>query len=178
MSEAPFPMLVPLDAISASLLDEMYRVERPSLLRRIARRTGVDCAEDMMHQVFVRLARRGGAVAEIEAPTAFLAEAARNAVRDQARTAHRQHADSHIPLHEVEIAGSDPVSHLEARDRLRRLEDALGRLKPMTRNVFLARRLDGYSYAEIAERTGLSMRTVEKQMSRAIQQLARHMREP
>lgn len=48
----------------------------------------------------------------------------------------------------------------------------------MTRNVFLARRLDGYSYVEIAERTGLSVRAVEKQMSRAIQQLAKHMREP
>lgn len=178
MSEAPFPVLVQLDATSASLIDEMYRAERPSLLRRIARRTGLDSAEDMMHQVFVRLAGRGSAVAEIEAPAAFLAEAARNAVRDQARTAHRQHADSHVPLHQVEIAGSDPVRHLEARDRLRRLERALDRLKPMTRNVFLARRLDGYSYVEIAERTGLSVRAVEKQMSRAIQQLAKHMREP
>lgn len=178
MSEVPFPVLVPLDAISASQIDEMYRAERPSLLRRIARRTGIDSAEDMMHQVFVRLAGRGGAVAEIEAPSAFLAEAARNAARDQARSAHRHHSDSHVPLHEVEVAGNDPIRHLEARDRLRRLEGALDRLKPMTRNVFLARRLDGYSYAEIAERTGLSVRAVEKQMSRAMQQLARHMREP
>ncbi|MFT2658027.1 RNA polymerase sigma factor, partial [Escherichia coli] len=61
---------------------------------------------------------------------------------------------------------------------MRRLERALDRLKPLTRNVFLARRLDGYSYVEIAERTGLSVRAVEKQMSRAIQQLAKHMREP
>lgn len=178
MSEPSLPVLVQLDAISASLIDEMYRAERPSLLRRIARRTGLDSAEDMMHQVFVRLAGRGSAVAEIEVPAAFLTEAARNAIRDQARITRRQHADSHVPLHQVEIAGEDPVRHLEARDRLRRLERALDRLKPMTRNVFLARRLDGYSYAEIAERTGLSVRAVEKQMSRAIQQLAKHMREP
>ncbi len=178
MSEAPFPVLLPLDAISASLIDEMYRAERPSLLRRIAKRTGIDSAEDMLHQVFVRLAGRGMAVADIDAPTAFLSEASRNAARDQARAAHRQSADSHVSLDEMDIAGSDPVRHLEARDRLRRLERALDRLKPMTRNVFLARRLDGYSYAEIAERTGLSVRAVEKQMSRAIQQLAGHMREP
>lgn len=178
MSEAPFPVLLPLDAISASLIDEMYRAERPSLLRRIARRTGIDSAEDMLHQVFVRMAGRGTDVAEIEAPTAFLAEASRNAVRDQVRAAQRQSADSHVSIDDIDIAGTDPVRHLEARDRLRRLERALDRLKPMTRNVFLARRLDGYSYAEIAERTGLSVRAVEKQMSRAIQQLARHMREP
>lgn len=178
MSEAPFPVLLPLDAISASLIDDMYRAERPSLLRRSARRTGIDSAEDILHQVFVRLAGRGKAVAEIEAPTAFLAEASRNAVRDQARAAQRQCTDSHVSIDDIDIAGTDPVRHLEARDRLRRLERALDRLKPMTRNVFLARRLDGYSYAEIAERTGLSVRAVEKQMSRAIQQLARHMREP
>ncbi|MFX9661171.1 sigma-70 region 4 domain-containing protein, partial [Acinetobacter baumannii] len=76
------------------------------------------------------------------------------------------------------IAGSDPVRHLEARDRLRRRERALDRLKPRTRTGFRARRLAGYSYVEIAERTGLSVRAVEKQMSRAIQQLAKHMREP
>ena len=57
MSEAPFPVLVQLDAISASLIDEMYRAERPSLLRRIARRTGLDTAEDMMQQVFVQIGR-------------------------------------------------------------------------------------------------------------------------
>ena len=51
------------------------------------------------------------------------------------------------------------------------------RLKPLTRQIFLACRLDGYSYAEIAEQTGLSIRGVEKQMSRAIKQLGRHLRD-
>jgi RNA polymerase sigma-70 factor (ECF subfamily) len=49
-------------------------------------------------------------------------------------------------------------------------------LKPLTREIFLACRLDGYSYAEIAQRTGLSVRGVEKQMSRAIKKLGQHLR--
>ena len=61
-------------------------------------------------------------------------------------------------------------------DRLARLEQAVLRLKPLTRQIFLACRLDGYSYVEIAEQTGLSVRGVEKQMSRAIKQLGRHLR--
>ncbi len=74
------------------------------------------------------------------------------------------------------MASGDPVAALEARDRLARIEEAVLRLKPLTREIFLACRLDGYSYAEIAERTGLSVRGVEKQMSRAIKQLGRHLR--
>ncbi|WP_225008099.1 RNA polymerase sigma factor [Novosphingobium percolationis] len=165
----------PLDGLAARRLDVMYRAERPSLLRRLARRAGIDQAEDIVQQVFVRLAGRRETIAQIEAPAGYLAEAARNALRDDHRAATRRSTSAHVSLDDVTLPGPDPVSHLEARDRLARLERALGRLKPLTRNVFLARRLDGYSYAEIAEQTGLSVRAVEKQMSRAIQQLARHL---
>ena len=43
----------------------------------------------------------------------------------------------------------------------------------MTREIFLARRVDGLSYAEIAELTGLSERQVERHMARAISRLVR-----
>ena len=39
----------------------------------------------------------------------------------------------------------------------------------------MAHRLDGFSYAEIAEHTGMSVKGVEKQMSRAIVELRRLM---
>ena len=58
-------------------------------------------------------------------------------------------------------------------ERLERLEQAVGRLPLMTREIFLARRVDGLSYAEIAELTGLSERQVERQMARAIARLVR-----
>ena len=111
----------------------------------------------------------------MDVPSRYLGEAVRNLERDEARAAVRRSQRSHVQIDDIELAGSDPISHLEARDRLARIEVGLGRLKPLTRNVFLARRLDGYSYAEIAEQTGLSVRGVEKQMSRAIKQLARHL---
>jgi RNA polymerase sigma-70 factor (ECF subfamily) len=68
-----------------------------------------------------------------------------------------------------------PFAELEHRDTLRRLEAAMLRLKPKTREIFLAKRLDGMSYAEIAERTGLSVKGVEKHMSKAIAMLDRAM---
>jgi len=62
---------------------------------------------------------------------------------------------------------------MEQRDTLRRIERAVEKLKPRTREIFLAHRVDGLSYAEIAERTGLSIKGVEKQMSKAIAKIDR-----
>lgn len=56
---------------------------------------------------------------------------------------------------------------------LRRLEAIMLKLKPRTRAIFIAHRIDGLSYAEIAERTGLSVKGVEKQMSKAIAHIDR-----
>ncbi|WP_374414984.1 RNA polymerase sigma factor [Novosphingobium colocasiae] len=156
----------------------MYRAERPRLLRFLDRRASDDGAEDIVQQVFTRLVARAqtDAVA-ITSPGAYLREATRNLLRDHARTAVRNHPSKHVSIDDVEIASGDPVAALEARDRLARIENAVLRLKPLTRQIFLACRLDGYSYAEIAEQTGLSVRGVEKQMSRAIRQLGRHLRD-
>ena len=56
---------------------------------------------------------------------------------------------------------------------MRRLEQAIGKLKSKTREIFLAQRIEGLSYAEIAARTGLSVKGVEKQMSKAIAKIDR-----
>ena len=42
------------------------------------------------------------------------------------------------------------------------------RLNLRTREIFLAKRLDGMSYSEIASRTGLSVRQVERHMAKAL----------
>ena len=52
------------------------------------------------------------------------------------------------------------------------------RLRPKTREIFMAHRIDGMTYAEIAERTGLTVKGVETQMSRALAQLDRMLNRP
>jgi sigma-70-like protein len=60
----------------------------------------------------------------------------------------------------------------------RRLERAMRRVPPTTREVFLAHRLDDMSYSEIAEHTGLSARDIERHMTRAIIAIDRSLNEP
>jgi RNA polymerase sigma-70 factor (ECF subfamily) len=44
-----------------------------------------------------------------------------------------------------------------------------------TREIFLAHRLDDLSYQEIADRTGLTVRQVERHMAKAIYRLCREL---
>lgn len=56
-------------------------------------------------------------------------------------------------------------------ETLRRVEYAIMSMHSTTREIFLAHRLDNESYANIASKTGLSVRHVEFQMAMAIRQL-------
>jgi RNA polymerase sigma-70 factor (ECF subfamily) len=67
------------------------------------------------------------------------------------------------------------MSDLADSELMRRLEAAVATLPPKQREIFLAHRLDDLSYAEIASRTGLSVRQVERQMARAIYKLCKQM---
>ena len=51
---------------------------------------------------------------------------------------------------------------------LQRMEQAILKLPPKTRDIFIAHRVHGLSYGEIAARTGLSIRQVQQHMAKAI----------
>jgi RNA polymerase sigma-70 factor (ECF subfamily) len=59
-----------------------------------------------------------------------------------------------------------------ARDALRRVMDALERLPPRSRDVVVARQLDGLSRRQIAERMGISEETVKWHLATGMNALA------
>jgi RNA polymerase sigma-70 factor (ECF subfamily) len=157
-------------------LDTLYRAQRPSLLRFFTRsRASPADAEDLTQEAFLRLARAGSAGAAVAQPGAYLRQIGRNLVRDSARASATRLVSIDSDATDTAISEEDELCRLEARDSLRRIEAAMLRLKPRTREIFLAHRLDGMSYAQIAEQTGLSVKGVEKQMTKAIAQIRRAM---
>lgn len=58
----------------------------------------------------------------------------------------------------------------------RRVEEAVGNLPRIQREIFMAHALDRMSYDEIAAQTGLSVRRVERHMARAISKLTKQLR--
>jgi len=158
-------------------LDDLYRVHGPRLLRYFSRRADRQDAGDLVHESFVRFANSDACRERaIECPEAYLNQIATNLLRDRAKSAVQRSLASHVAADEVPLAGPDLVAALEARDKLNRLQTALMRLKPKTRAIFLAHRLDGLSYKQIAERSGLSVKGVEWHMTKAIDHLDRVLR--
>jgi RNA polymerase sigma-70 factor (ECF subfamily) len=157
-------------------IDCLYRSHRDKLVRFAMRHTQPDRAPDVVQQLFVRLAARGQVnPLEVEAPYAYLRQATINLIRTEARYDRRRCASLHVCSDDVPIADVDGVASTEARDMLARLEAIMAELAPRTREIFLAHRFDGFTYGEIAVRTGLSVKTVEKHMSRAIGHVTRRL---
>lgn len=126
-------------------LETLYREESPRLLRSLARRTASrDDARDLVHDIFCRIARLGAAgPLRLDRPQAYLGRIATNLLRDRAKQASRRMSASHVPADEGTLPGLDQQRLLESRDMLTRVEAAMLKLRPKTREIFMAHRIDG-----------------------------------
>lgn len=159
---------------AGATVERIFRAEKSGLVRFVTGRSRHGDAEDIVQQAFERFFARGNAD-QIENPGAYLRQTAINLMHNDYHRAKRRPASEIPDENSPHLAGHDPVLGLEARDRLRRLEEAVEKLRPLTRQIFLARRVYGYSLAEICKQTGLSQKGVEKHMGIAIKKLGRHL---
>lgn len=153
-------------------IERIYRDEAPRLARFFARRVPADDVRDFVQETFRRLIGH-----RPDRPAAFLTRMAANLVTERRRQAGRRSDALHDAYEDAALAGPDPLRHLEARDAIARIDAALATLKPKTRNIFLLRRVEGMSYAEIAEAYGMSVKGVEKQFAKAMLHVRRHVGE-
>ena len=144
----------------------MSRV-RAALMRR--GRTMHD-ADDLVQEAWVRLACYESEQ-RVDKPEAFLMRTALNLSIDSHRM--RVNHGEEVLLEEVVLIDATPTTEavVLARERVARLSVCLGRLSEKTRDIFLAHRIDGMSYQQIAQRHQLSISTVEKHIAKATLQI-------
>ena len=76
-----------------------------------------------------------------------------------------------MPLLEPELDDFGTEAHLSAREELRRTQQALAQLPPRCREVVWLRKVEGLTTRETAERLGVSLDTVEKQITQGMRAL-------
>lgn len=139
-------------------------------LRAVLRRKGRsrEDAEDLVQDALLKYALHKGQ-APVRDPEAFIARTAFNQAIDEARRARRA-PFSPSPLEAFDLVDPTPSAEDQAAARAGfvRLEEGLAALGCQTRDIVLAQRLDGLSYAEIAKRHGLSISAVEKRLARGM----------
>jgi RNA polymerase sigma-70 factor (ECF subfamily) len=150
----------------------LYRTTLAPLRRYLGRMLGnASEAQDVAHDAYMRVypkvqdesARNPEAVLYTTARRLALNKIKRRGVAPfSAREANPDTAPSPSP---------GVVQQVIARQELQQLEVALGQLPPGCRTVLLLRKIELLSHAEIAERLGISISTVEKQHARALRLL-------
>ena len=118
-----------------------------------------DNAKDIVHETFLRLWMKLDAVEEAKCRS-YLLTTAYNLIVDRSRR--RKYVTRYDGGHENILVVHQPNAGVkEVIDR------ALGTLTPTQRSLVLMRDLEGYSYQEMAEITGLDMTKVKVYLFRA-----------
>lgn len=138
-------------------LDHIFRAHGGWLLDFLRRRFGRQAAEELAQETYLRLAASS---TTIRNPKAFLATTAMNAARDQAR---RGAARPQLAPEESHRLATEP-----SQAELLLLKQVVSGLPHNLRAVFYLSRFAGLTYEEIAEHCGVSVKTVEARMSKAL----------
>jgi RNA polymerase sigma factor (sigma-70 family) len=155
------------------ILERLFRSEAPGLTRFVRSRIGKEEeVHDLVQEAFVCLAAARPHVL-LERPEAYLQRIARNLVFDRYRRAGRVRRPTLVPVDEALSVAVPPQQEwaIEADDARSRYIAVLDTLPPRTRAIFLLNRVEGLSYADIAMRLDLTVKTIEYHMSRALTQL-------
>jgi RNA polymerase sigma-70 factor (ECF subfamily) len=158
----------------AGLTDKI--IKRPFLAHRrelhaylTAKLRDCEMAADLTQETFLRFAEQGGSAAILH-NRAYLYRTAHNLAVDQVRRGERRRTDSvtHDDMANIPEDRPSVEDVIDARERLDRLRTAIQMLPKRTRQVFVLHRVEGLTYAEVAERLGISESSVQKHLAKAL----------
>jgi RNA polymerase sigma-70 factor (ECF subfamily) len=143
------------------ILIERYDEFKTRLMRRLG---SIDLVDDALQDTWLRLAETS-AVDVVRNPTNYLLRTALNVAWDRRRSDNRLLTAVEIhTLLDLSDETPDPAQAAEARSDLRILEIILAELSPRQREILLAARVDNMPRQEIADRLGVSLRLVSKEL--------------
>jgi RNA polymerase sigma-70 factor (ECF subfamily) len=143
----------------------LFAAYRDGVFRYLCRIVGQTDAPDLTQEVFLRVARSPVPETTADGERAWVFRIARNLALNYRRDHARQPST-------VELTDTSRPASQEASIVMRQ---AIDRLAPMDRDVFLLREVAGLSYGEIATSCEISRAAVRCRLHRARQQLREHL---
>ncbi|WP_276482684.1 RNA polymerase sigma-70 factor [Paraflavitalea pollutisoli] len=131
-----------------------------------------EVAEEITNDVFVKLWNRRADLLPIDNLSTYLFVAVKNGALNYLK----QYSHIHVAIEDQEgtsglINRNNPEQELEWKEISFELNQAIEQLPDQCRTVFKLIKEDGFRYKEVAEILGISPRTVETQLFRALKKL-------
>jgi len=150
-------------------LDETYRRHGDEVRAYLRRRLdSPEDAEDLAQEAFLRL-QRSGRLDQLDNPRAYLLRTAENLLRDRFRRDSLGVIDtSREVTDDFAHPAPSPERSASARQELEALARAVAGLSPKVRQALILHKFHHYSYRRVAAIMGISPKTVEKHLAKAI----------
>ncbi|RRU08250.1 sigma-70 family RNA polymerase sigma factor [Stenotrophomonas sp. 278] len=144
------------------------------LKRRLVRRLGSDdLAGDALQDTWMRLDARRDRLDPVQNPAAYLLRMAMNTVVDRQRADHRlMQLDEVSALMELADPAPGPAQNAENDFAVQDMLALLQRMPERRRRILLAIRVEGLQQRDVAERLGVSLRLVQRELKAAQEYLA------
>ena len=140
-----------------SLADTLYRVAHYIL------ESGTD-AEDAVQELYLKLWERRAELDDVRQPKAYCIAMLRNLCLDKIRSAQHLAFPEKLPEPHFSRLQDDDI---DARRRLDKVLEAVKALPERQRQVLVMRAVEGLSYEDISQRTGMNNLTLRVLLSQA-----------
>ncbi|MDX9883690.1 MAG: RNA polymerase sigma-70 factor [Prolixibacteraceae bacterium] len=128
----------------------------------------IDWSEDAVQEIFLMVWEKRGSIRD-QTLKSFLFKAGRNLfLKKKRHEAVTLKFARQVVAKELEEI---PEYHLEQEEFSRKLQNAISELPNQCRTIFLMNRMDNMKYQEIADALRISLKAVEKQISKALRLL-------
>lgn len=162
------PLLEGLRQGDETAFDALFKAYYPPLCRYACSLADgdMDEAEDIVQQVFVRLWEQRGTLDIAWSLRAYLYKTVHNRCLNRIRDAKTR---EQYKIHNAQqMEQQEAHTHTPEPELVERLQRALASLPEQCRRIFELSRFEELKYREIADQLGISIKTVETQMGKAL----------
>ncbi|WP_231425311.1 RNA polymerase sigma-70 factor [Pedobacter sp. Leaf250] len=153
-----------------SAFDELFMLYHHKLLA-VARHylSNLESAEEITSELFVKLWLKRGSLSKVNSPEVYLFTSIKNASLNLIRSEKRRKLGFNLwSAEEVSIE----TSNITDQELYKLLNKAIAELPEQRRIIFIMIKEDGLKSKAVAEILGISVRTVENQLYKAVKSLA------
>jgi RNA polymerase sigma-70 factor (ECF subfamily) len=155
-----------MNGINQSDFEQIFDTWYEPVLNFLYYKTGdVHAAEDLAQDTFLKVWEKRSDIRP-ETIRPFLYKLAQNLFLNR-----RNHLQVHLKFalaHQPDKVNEGPDFEMEIKEFDKKLQDAISELDDKKRTVFLMSRIEKFTYSQIAQNLGITVKAVEKRMEKAL----------